>query len=103
MIAFLGTGLIGSNFIHAFRKRGESVRAWNRTIAKARPLESLGVEVFEDPAEAVRGATRVHLSLSDDTAVDQALELALRGLSREVILVDHTTTAPSGTAARAKR
>jgi 3-hydroxyisobutyrate dehydrogenase len=103
MIAFLGTGLIGANFIRALRQRGEVVCAWNRTASKARALESVGVTVFEDPADAVRDAARVHISLSDDAAVDEALERARRGLARDVVIVDHTTTTASGAAARAKR
>ncbi len=102
MIAFFGTGLLGSNFIRALRRRGETVTAWNRTPGKARALEADGVKVAEDPAEAVRGAARLHLTLKDDAAVDDVLERARPGLSRDTVLVDHTTTSPSGTAARAK-
>ncbi len=49
----------------------------------------------------MRGAARVHITLSDDAAVDSVLERALPGLSPDAIVVDHTTTAPSGTRARA--
>jgi len=36
MIAFFGMGLLGSNFVRAYRRRAEDVRVWNRTIEKAR-------------------------------------------------------------------
>jgi 3-hydroxyisobutyrate dehydrogenase len=103
MIAFFGTGMLGSGFVRALRRRGEEVHVWNRTAEKARALEADGARVFEDPAAAARGASRVHLALSDDAAVDDVLERARPGLGNEVVLVDHTTTSPTGTAARAAR
>ncbi len=101
MIAWLGTGLLGSNFVRAFRRRDEQVRVWNRSADKAHALEADGASAHADPAEAVRGAARVHLALSDDAAVDDVLERARPGLSSEVVLIDHTTTSPTGTVARA--
>ncbi|HKU36569.1 MAG TPA: NAD(P)-dependent oxidoreductase [Polyangiales bacterium] len=103
MIAFLGMGLLGANFVRALRERGETVQVWNRTPAKARALTEVGATAHEDPVEAVRGATRVHLTLSDDDAVDSVLERVRSGLSRDAIIVDHTTTSPTGTRARAQR
>ncbi|HYV49430.1 MAG TPA: NAD(P)-dependent oxidoreductase [Myxococcaceae bacterium] len=103
MIAFLGTGLLGSGFVRALRGRGEAVNVWNRTAEKAKALEAHGAKAFEDPAEAVRGAARVHLALSDDAAVDEVLERARPGLGKDAVLVDHTTTSPKGAAARAAR
>jgi len=103
MIAFFGMGLLGSNFVRALRQRGEDVHVYNRTESKARALEAEGAKAFADPAEAVRGAERVHLSLSDDAAVDDVLERARPGFSKGVILVDHTTTSATGTKARVAR
>lgn len=103
MIAFFGMGLLGSNFTRALLRRGEGVHVWNRSEAKARALEADGAKAFADPAEAVRGAARVHLTLSDDAAVDAVLEAARPGLSPDVVIVDHTTTSPTGTRARAER
>src|SRR5580704_14885613 len=103
MIAFLGMGLLGSNFVRAYRRRGEDVRVWNRSPAKAIALEAEGARAFSDPAEAARGAARVHLTLSDDAAVDEVLERARPGLEPGVLLVDHTTTSPAGTRARVER
>jgi 3-hydroxyisobutyrate dehydrogenase len=103
MIAFFGMGLLGSNFVRALRKRGEDVHVWNRSPGKARALESIGAKAFDDPASAARGATRVHVTLSDDAAVDDVLEKARAGFGDDTIIVDHTTTSPTGTAARAKK
>ena len=103
MVAWLGTGLLGSGFVRALLKRGEDVHVWNRSKAKAQALEVDGAKAFADPADAVRGAARVHLCLSDDSAVDDVLELTRPGLADGVILVDHTTTSPAGAAARVTR
>lgn len=102
-VAFLGTGLLGGNFVRALRRRGVPVRCWNRSPDKARALAEAGAVPCEDPAEAVRGAGLVHLALSDDAAVDAVLERARPGLSPGVPLVDHTTTSPAGAAARVAR
>jgi len=103
VIAFLGIGLLGSNFVRALRRRGEDVQVWNRTPARARALGAEGAVAFDDPAAAVRGAARVHVTLSDDAAVDDVLERVWPGLALGAVVVDHTTTSPDGTAARARR
>jgi len=103
MIAFFGMGLLGANFVRALRRRGEEVHVWNRTTDKARALEADGAQAFDDPAAAARGATRIHLTLSADDAVDDVLERARPGFAPGVVIVDHTTTSPAGTAARAAR
>jgi len=103
MIAYFGTGLLGANFVRAFRRRGAPVQVWNRTDAKARALESAGAKAFDDPADAARGAERIHLTLSDDAAVDDVLERARPGFEPGVVVVDHTTTSPTGTRARVER
>jgi 3-hydroxyisobutyrate dehydrogenase len=103
MIAFFGMGLLGSNFVHALRRRGEDVHVWSRTAAKAAALEAEGARAFADPADAARGATRVHLTLTDDAVVDDVLERARPGLASGVVLVDHSTTSTQGVLARIAR
>lgn len=103
MIAFLGMGLLGSNFVKALRKRGEDVRVWNRSPERAKALEAVGAVAFADAAEAVRGATRVHIVVSDDSAVDSVLESAHPGLANGTVIVDHTTTSPGGALERVQR
>ena len=100
MIAFLGTGLLGGNFVRAMLARGEAVHVWNRTPARAQALAAAGARAFDSPAEAVRGAERVHLCLVDDATVDEALERARPGLGAGAHIIDHTTTAPAATRVR---
>ncbi|HEX9721219.1 MAG TPA: NAD(P)-dependent oxidoreductase [Ramlibacter sp.] len=102
-IAFLGTGLLGGAFAEAAAKRGDSVTAWNRSPAKVQSLAQFGVKAAGTPAEAVRGASSVHLVLKDDAVVEEVISAARAGLSPEAVLIDHTTTLPALTAARAER
>jgi 3-hydroxyisobutyrate dehydrogenase len=102
-IAFLGTGLLGAAFAEAAAKRGDAVTVWNRSPHKARALETFGVIAATTPADAVRGATRVHLVLKDDAVVEEVLAAARSGLSSDAIVIDHTTTLPTLTADRSKR
>jgi 3-hydroxyisobutyrate dehydrogenase-like beta-hydroxyacid dehydrogenase len=102
-IAFLGTGLLGAGFAEAAAGRGDAVSVWNRTAAKAAPLAAFGATVAATPAEAVRGAERVHLVLRDDDSVEEVIAACREALAPDAIIVDHTTTLPSRTAARAAR
>ena len=102
-IAYLGTGLLGSGFVYAAAKRGDHITVWNRTAEKAHALEPLGVRVAPTPADAVRGASRVHLVLKDDAVVEAVVAALRPGLSSDAIIIDHTTTQPALTAERARR
>ena len=62
MLAFLGMGLLGSNFVRALRKRGEEVQVWNRSPEKAQALAQIGALPQSDVAVAVRGASRISAS-----------------------------------------
>lgn len=102
-IAFLGTGLLGSALVEAAAKRGDRITVWNRTADKARALEQFGVRAADTPADAVRGAARVHLVLKDDAVVNDVIAALRPGLGADAIIVDHTTTQPALTAERARR
>ncbi len=103
MITILGTGLLGSGFTRALRKKGETVRVWNRSPEKARALEAVGAVVVADAAEAVRGADRTHVVLSDDAVVDAVLAAAAPGFAPGALVVDHSTTSTAGALERTAR
>jgi 3-hydroxyisobutyrate dehydrogenase-like beta-hydroxyacid dehydrogenase len=102
-IAVLGTGLLGSGFVQGARSRGDDVHVWNRTHAKAKALESTGARAFEQVEDAVQSASRVHLVVADDAAVDAVLARVLPALPKEAVIVDHSTTLPKTTADRVTR
>ena len=103
MIAWLGTGLLGANFVRKMLERGETVHVWNRSPEKARALEADGAKAFDTPADAVRGASEIHLTLSDDAAVDSVLDPLADLILPTAVIADHTTTAPTPTGERVKR
>lgn len=95
--------MLGSNFVRALLQKGEDVRVWNRTASKAYDLEPYGAKAFPTPAEAVRGAAIIHLTLKDDAAVNEVLEAALPGLTPGAVIIDHTTTSREGAVERTKQ
>jgi 3-hydroxyisobutyrate dehydrogenase-like beta-hydroxyacid dehydrogenase len=101
--AFLGTGLLASGMVEAMRRRGRTVTVWNRTERKARALEPLGATVAQTPEAAVSASDEIHIVLSDDAAVDAMLERIAPSMRRGAVVIDHTTTSPSGTKTRLSR
>ncbi len=99
---FLGVGLIGGAMAEAALSRGESVRIWNRSPQRCAALGEKGAQAFESAVEAAQGADSVHLALTADSAVDAVLE-SIASLDDRTLLIDHSTTSPEGTAARADR
>ena len=102
-IAFLGTGLMGAGFVRRMLTQGHEVAVWNRSADKARALAAYGARVATNAPDAVRGVERVHLMLADDAVVDAVLEPLVDAIPADAWIVDHTTTATTPTADRAKR
>jgi 3-hydroxyisobutyrate dehydrogenase len=102
MVAFLGMGLLGANFVKALIKKGAQVQVWNRTPEKATALESEGAKAFADVAEAVKGADVIHVTLKDDASVNEVLAIASTGFKPGAIIIDHTTTSAEGAIQRTK-
>jgi len=102
MIAFLGTGLLGSGFVRAMISKGAQVQVWNRTAEKARALEAYGAKAHDNITDAVTGADTIHMTLKDDEAVDEVLAMASAGFKPGVTIIDHTTTSAEGAVKRTK-
>lgn len=102
MKAFLGMGLLGSNFVKAMLQKGQQVNVWNRTTSRAKALEADGAKAFEDVKDAVKDADTIHLTLKDDASVDEVLAMAEPALRPGAIIIDHTTTSPKGAVERTK-
>lgn len=94
--AFLGMGLLGSNFVRAMLQKGETLQVWNRTTTKATELEKFGAKAFEKVNEAVQNADVIHVTLKDDATVDEVLEATSAGLKAGATIIDHTTTSAKG-------
>lgn len=99
-IALLGTGLLGAGMVENLLAKGQSVRIWNRSRDKLAPLVGKGATAAADPADAVRGASRVHLVLAEDSAVDAVIAQLRQGLGKDVPVIDHSTNLPAKVASR---
>jgi 3-hydroxyisobutyrate dehydrogenase len=100
-IAVLGTGLIGAPVARNLYKRGFTVHAWNRTAAKAHALVDDGIQAFDSPADAVRGADIIVTVLKDGPSVQEALQAAAPALAKGAIWVQLSTVGIEGIAALA--
>ena len=94
---------MGSGFVRRMLANGHEVAVWNRSPAKAKALEADGAKAFADPAGALAGAQRIHLSLADDASLDAVLEPLAQAIPASTWIVDHTTTAVTPTAERIAR
>lgn len=88
-IAVLGTGIMGAPIARNIAKAGHDVVVWNRTREKA---EKTGLQVVNDPAEAVRGADAVVTMLSAGDAVSDVMrDGALDAFRDEAIWLQMST------------
>ena len=95
-------GLLGSHFVRAMIKKGDTVQVWNRTASKAKELEQYGAKAFENVTDSVRGANLIHVTLKDDASVNEVLEAASKGFEKCAIIIDHTTTSKEGAIERTR-
>ncbi|MER5427764.1 NAD(P)-dependent oxidoreductase [Streptomyces sp. NPDC002588] len=87
----LGTGIMGAAMARNLARAGHTVRAWNRTRAKAEPLTADGITVTDTPAEAVRDADVVLTMLYDGPATLDVMREAAAGLRPGAAWVQSTT------------
>ena len=102
-IAFYGAGMLGSGFVRTLCRNGHTVHVWNRTAQKAEALADCGAIAFTDAAACAQGASRIHLCLADDLAVDSTLDAMRGGLAKNATIIDHTTVSIAGVLAREVR
>jgi 3-hydroxyisobutyrate dehydrogenase len=84
-VAVLGTGVMGGPMARNIARAGLTVRAWNRTADRARPLERDGATVVERPQDAVFGADVAVTMLADADATLAVAETALPALGTDAV------------------
>jgi len=99
IVAWLGTGLMGTPMATRLLESGWRVRVWNRTREKARQLGDAGAQICTTPAAAVDAAEWVFTTLSDYQATNEILDQT--GLSGKV-LIQMATIAPDQSRALAQ-
>ncbi|MFF9215132.1 NAD(P)-dependent oxidoreductase [Streptomyces viridosporus] len=90
-VSVLGTGIMGAAMARNLARAGHTVRAWNRTRAKADPLAADGVHVAGTPAEAVESADAVLTMLYDGPATLETMRGAAPALRRGTVWAQSTT------------
>ncbi|KOV93016.1 NAD(P)-dependent oxidoreductase [Streptomyces sp. NRRL B-3648] len=90
-VSVLGTGIMGAAMARNLVRAGHTVRAWNRTRAKAEPLAADGAYIAGTPAEAVEGADVVLTMLYDGPATLDVLREAAPALRSGTAWVQSTT------------
>ncbi|MFE6618820.1 NAD(P)-dependent oxidoreductase [Streptomyces sp. NPDC057740] len=97
-VTVLGTGIMGAAMARNLARAGHTVRAWNRTRAKAEPLGADGALIADTPAEAVRGADVVLTMLHDGPATLDVMREAAPALRPGAAWVQSTTAGIEGIA-----
>ncbi|MGA5126192.1 NAD(P)-dependent oxidoreductase [Streptomyces pseudogriseolus] len=91
-VTVLGTGIMGAAMARNLLEAGHTVRAWNRTRAKADPLAADGAHVAGTPAEAVESADVVLTMLYDGPATLETMRAAAPALPRGAVWAQCTTS-----------
>lgn len=97
-ITFLGLGIMGSRMAQNLLKNGQSVTVWNRSIASAQRLESLGAKSSSSVAEAVVDADFVFTMLAHPEAVSAVMlqeHGGLHHMKKDAVWIDCSTVNPS--------
>lgn len=93
---------MGEGMVRNLIQAGFAVTGWNRTAAKAKPLEADGMAVAQTPVEAAQGADFVVLCVSNDEAVRELVLDPARGilgaLGAGTLVIDCGTTSQETTA-----
>ncbi|MEU9450571.1 NAD(P)-dependent oxidoreductase [Streptomyces sp. NPDC048277] len=90
-VGVLGTGIMGAAMARNLLKAGHTVRAWNRTRAKAEPLAADGAQVTDSPAAAVEGADIVLTMLYDGNTALETMREAAPALRPGTVWAQSTT------------
>jgi 3-hydroxyisobutyrate dehydrogenase len=97
-VGVLGTGIMGAAMARNIARAGHTVRAWNRSRAKAEPLTAEGIQVTDTPAEAVADADVVLTMLYDGPAALDVMRQAATGLRPGAVWLQSTTAGIEGVA-----
>ncbi|MFE4050575.1 NAD(P)-dependent oxidoreductase [Streptomyces sp. YIM B13518] len=97
-VSVLGTGIMGAAMARSLLRAGHTVRAWNRTRAKAEPLAADGAHIAGTPAEAVESADVVLTMLYDGPATLETMRQAAPALRDGTVWAQSTTAGIEGVA-----
>jgi 3-hydroxyisobutyrate dehydrogenase-like beta-hydroxyacid dehydrogenase len=95
VVTFIGLGSMGLPMATNIIKAGISVHAYNRTLSKAKPLESLGATLFDTVEAAVDESDIVVTMLSDDQAVQEISTRLIGAMKQGSLHISMSTIGPA--------
>jgi 3-hydroxyisobutyrate dehydrogenase-like beta-hydroxyacid dehydrogenase len=102
-IGFIGLGAMGAPMASRLLDAGHHLTVWNRTRAKAEPLEAKGAEIATNPGQAAAGNEFVITIVADPSALEDVVEQLVPTLTPGQILIDMSTVGPDAIAEIATR
>jgi len=98
-MACLGLGALGAPMALNLLRAGHPLTVYNRSPGRLEPLVAAGAQAASTPAEAVAGADRVLVCVSDDAALRSVLleqpQAAIHGLAPGSLVIDCSTVSPA--------
>lgn len=99
-IGFIGLGIMGQPMARNLLKAGYTVSVYNRTKARARPLEAEGARVAASPRECAGGCDVLITIVTDSPDVEAVLfgpDGAAEGAKEGAVFIDMSTISPDVT------
>lgn len=90
-VGFIGLGLMGAPMARNLQQKGFAVTVWNRTAAKAAPLEAHGVKVARSLAELAAGVDAICTCVADPAALASVVAEVLPALKAGQLFLDFST------------
>lgn len=102
-VAVIGLGKMGVPIAERILDAGHPLAVWNRSRARAEPLESRGATVLDSPADALARADVCITMLTDDDALAAVAPEVLAGARPGTTLVDMSTVSVAASERVAER
>jgi 3-hydroxyisobutyrate dehydrogenase-like beta-hydroxyacid dehydrogenase len=94
-IGFIGLGMMGAPMASRLMDAGHRLTVWNRTRAKAEPLEMRGAEVATTASQAAAGNEFVITMLATPDALEDVIDQIVGALTPGQIVIDMSTVGPA--------
>jgi 3-hydroxyisobutyrate dehydrogenase-like beta-hydroxyacid dehydrogenase len=95
VVTFIGLGSMGLPMATNIIKAGFTVHAYNRSLSKGKPLESLGAKLFDTVEAAVHESDIIVTMLSDDEALEEISINLIGAMKNGSLHISMTTIGPT--------
>lgn len=93
IIAFIGTGVMGKGMINNLAKT-YTLHVYNRTLSKAKALESDNILCFESIEETIKDASIICTMVGYPSDVKEVYDVIFNSNTRAHLAIDFTTSSP---------